>query len=97
MMARLKKPAKDSVSANSTKENAPTNGAKSNRKNGDPARSDRNGSRGSRIAEKDTKTAATSASGRCCFLATPEIAIKEEQEEARCYQACSGSRKRAPR
>ncbi|KAG8410508.1 hypothetical protein J3458_017264 [Metarhizium acridum] len=77
----VKKPAKDSVSANSTKENAPTNGAKSNRKNGDPARSDRNGSRGSRIAEKDTKTALPPPVEDAASWPTPEIAIKEEQKK----------------
>ncbi|EFZ03111.1 La domain family [Metarhizium robertsii ARSEF 23] len=76
-----KKPAKDSVSANSTKENAPTNGVKSNRKNGDSARSDRNGSRGSRLAEKDTKTELPPPVEDAASWPTPEIAIKEEQKK----------------
>lgn len=88
-----KKPAKDSVSANSTKENAPTNGVKSNRKNGDSARSDRNGSRGSRLAEKDTKTELPPPVEDAASWPTPEIAIKEEQKKPAATKSAPGQEK----
>lgn len=74
----VKKPAKDAASTTSSKENAPTNGVKSNRKNGDSARSDRNGSRGSRLADKDGKTELPPPVEDAASWPTPEIAIKEE-------------------
>jgi la-related protein 1 len=74
----VKKPVKESVSTTSLKENAPINGVKSNRKNGDSSRSERNGSRGSRLADKEGKTELPPPVGDAASWPTPEIAIKEE-------------------
>ncbi|KHN98526.1 La domain family [Metarhizium album ARSEF 1941] len=74
----VKRPARDPVSTNTAKENSPVNGAKSNRKNGDATRSDRNGSRGSRLAET-TKTELPPPVEDAASWPTPETAIKEEQ------------------
>ncbi|OAA39700.1 La domain family [Metarhizium rileyi] len=76
-----KKPVKEPASTSLSKENAPTNGVKSNRKNGDSSRSDRNGSRGFRMAEKDVKTELPPPVADAASWPTPEIAIKEEQKK----------------
>ncbi|KAG5986010.1 hypothetical protein E4U54_005674, partial [Claviceps lovelessii] len=85
-----KNPVKESSTPSSTpaapKENAltnsPANGVKSNRKSvGDSGRSDRNGSRGLRSAEKDSKSDAPPSVEDAASWPTPEIAIKEEQKK----------------
>ncbi|QPG99287.1 hypothetical protein C2857_001379 [Epichloe festucae Fl1] len=78
-----KKPTKESSAPPPTasKENAPANGVKSNRKTGDSGRSDRNGSRGSRLADKDSKSELPPSVEDAASWPTPEIAIKEDQKK----------------
>ncbi|KAG5983267.1 hypothetical protein E4U55_000410 [Claviceps digitariae] len=84
------KPIKESSAPSSTptapKDNAspnsPANGVKSNRKSGgDSGRSDRNGSRGSRSVEKESKSEVPPSVEDAASWPTPEIAIKEEQKK----------------
>lgn len=77
----VKKPTKESTPTTLSKENAPTNGVKSNRKNGDSSRSERNASRGSRLADKDGKSELPPPVEDAASWPTPEIAIKEEQKK----------------
>ncbi|KAG5927861.1 hypothetical protein E4U53_002790 [Claviceps sorghi] len=80
-----KKPVKESSAPTSTPTaptNSAANGVKSYRKSGgDSARSDRNGSRGSRSAEKDGKPELPPSVEDAASWPTPEIAIKEEQRK----------------
>ncbi|KAK2590599.1 hypothetical protein QQS21_011722 [Conoideocrella luteorostrata] len=76
-----KKITKDASPTTSSKENAPTNGAKSNRKAGESGRPDRNSSRGSRLADKDGKSELPPSVDDAASWPTPEITIKEEQKK----------------
>ncbi|KAG6004199.1 hypothetical protein E4U21_001340 [Claviceps maximensis] len=70
------------VAKESSPTNSPANGVKSNRKSGgDSGRPDRNVSRGSRSAEKDSKSEFPPSVEDAASWPTPEIAIKEEQKK----------------
>ncbi|KAG6021193.1 hypothetical protein E4U41_002601 [Claviceps citrina] len=86
-----RKPTMDSSASSPTptapKENAPTNATTNasttavkpiRKSGGDPGRSDRNGSRGSRLADKDGKSDLPPSVEDAASWPTPEIAIKEE-------------------
>jgi la-related protein 1 len=64
-----------------TDDAAASNGVKPSRKSGDAARPERNGSRGSRVAEKDAKTEAPPSVEDAASWPTPETAIKEEKKK----------------
>lgn len=92
----VKKPAKDATSTTSSKENAPSNGVKSNRKNGDSTRSDRNGTRGSRLADKDGKTELPPPVEDAASWPTPEIAIKDEVKKPAAATKPAATQEREP-
>ncbi|KAI9171980.1 HTH La-type RNA-binding protein [Paramyrothecium foliicola] len=74
---RAAKSADDSTS----RETAAVNGAKPARKVTDAPRPERNGSRGSRLADKDAKTGAPPSVEDAASWPTPETAIKEEKKK----------------
>ena len=76
------KPVQDTVSI--ARESTVTNGVKAPRKSGDAARPERNGSRGSRVADKEAKDGKTEVPppvGDSASWPTPEIAIKEDKKK----------------
>ena len=76
------KPAQDVTS--SARDSTVTNGVKPPRKSGDTARPERNGSRGSRVADKESKDGKTEVPppvGDSASWPTPEIAIKEDKKK----------------
>jgi la-related protein 1 len=78
------KPARSAEDAASPRDSATLNGAKASRKSGDAIRSDRNGSRGSRLADKDAKDSKSEIPppvDDAVSWPTPETAIKEEKKK----------------
>ncbi|GAO18238.1 hypothetical protein UVI_02037170 [Ustilaginoidea virens] len=80
--ADAKKPTKDPAPISPAKENIPTNGVKPSRKAaGESGRPERNGSRGSRLADKDGKAVLPPSVDDAALWPTPEITTKEEQKK----------------
>lgn len=78
------KPGKPADGPSSVSANPPTNGVKPSRKTGDAARPERNGSRGSRLADKETRDGKTEVPppvGDASSWPTPETAIKKEAKK----------------
>lgn len=82
--AETKKPVKETTLIASTPANKETNvsnGIKPNRKASDPGRSDRNGSKGSRVLDKDGKTDVPPSVDDAASWPTPKTAVQEEHKK----------------